>query len=421
MNTLGEMISVGLKKVTRDFTRAKMQAHGRKEDRVSQWQIDRWNKQDEEKELKAAAYKVIPQCYMAVSDNGKLPANKRQIFYQVRPRVIEMTGRTWKKSETFTQRVLDDFRDDNPELTRDWDIVADARGHFAEPHIEERIGIGTLEVRGYIKSWQDELDLEIEIEETFPTSGPHNRYKFALFIEKEGFDSLLEHAKIAERYDLAIFSSKGQTNVATRQLADDLSAAGVTVLVAHDFDIAGLTIAHWLWHDNKRYQFQHQPHVIDLGLRMADVKRLALQSEEQIHEQLKDPTEKFRDWDDDPVSREEADFLKGKYSYAAGKHGGWVGQRVELNAMTSAQFIGWLEDKFREAKVEKVVPDRDTLTVAWQRATAIAKAREAIREIEKGKPTPPPKDLDRKVRAILKREPELSWDSALTRITEESR
>ena len=74
---------------------------------------------------------------------------------------------------------------------------------------------------------------------------------------------------------------------------------GVTILVAHDLDIAGFTIAHWLWHDNERYQFRNTPKVIDLGLRLADVKRLALQSEEQVHRQQKDPTEKFFDWDDD--------------------------------------------------------------------------------------------------------------------------
>jgi hypothetical protein len=82
-NTLGEMIQGGLSKVTRDFTRAKMQAHGRQEKRISQWQIDRWANQDTEKQLKAAAYEVLPQAYNLVSDNGRFPANKRQIFYAV--------------------------------------------------------------------------------------------------------------------------------------------------------------------------------------------------------------------------------------------------------------------------------------------------------------------------------------------------
>jgi hypothetical protein len=354
---------------------------------------------------------------MAASDNGRLPANVRQIFYQVRPLVMEATGgKIWKNSATFTQGVFQDYLRDNPAKTQDWDVVYDARGHFSEPHIKNQIGIGTLEVRSYTNSWYGELDLDIAIDPIVPTTGPHNRYKFALFIEKEGFDSLLERAQIAERYDLAIFSSKGQTNVATRQLVDDLALAGVTILVVHDFDIAGLSIAHWLWHDNDRYQFQHEPNVIDLGLRLADVEELGLQSESQLHRQDKDPAEKFWDWDDDPVTNEEADFLSGEHSYQAG---GWIGQRVELNAMTSAQFIDSLEDKLREAGVEKVVPTPALLAKAWKRATAIAEAREAIREIEKGKPTPPPKNLEAKVRRMLKRDPEQSWDSAVVKIAEE--
>jgi hypothetical protein len=417
-STVGEMISQGFKKITADYTREKKKAHSRREDYVSQWQIDRWNKQDQEKELKAAAYEAIPQAYMAASDNGRLPANVRQIFYQVRPLVMAVTGgNIWKNSSTFTQNVFQSYLRDNPEETSDWDIVYDARGHFSEPHMQKQIGCGTLEVRGYTNSWENAPELDIEIEETFPTNGPENRYRFALFIEKEGFDALLDRARIAERYDLAIFSTKGMPVTAARQLVESLSAAGVTILIAHDFDIAGISIAHWLWHDNERYQFQHEPLVIDLGLRLADVKKLALQSEEQIHKQRKDPTEKFWEWYDDAISEEEADFLRGEYSY---QKDGWAGQRVELNAMTSKQFIDWLEEKLDAVGVEKVVPDKVILTAAWQRATAIAKAREAIREIEKGKPTPPPKDLDRKVRALLKREPELSWDSALTAIAEEA-
>ena len=45
---LNTAIQSSLKKVTAEFTRAKMQAYRQREDRVSQWQIDRWEKQDEE-------------------------------------------------------------------------------------------------------------------------------------------------------------------------------------------------------------------------------------------------------------------------------------------------------------------------------------------------------------------------------------
>jgi len=414
---LNDAIQASLITVTRDFTRAKMQAYRQREDRVSQWQIDRWQKQYEERQLKAAAYKVIPAAYALVSDNGQLPAKVRQIFYQVRPRVQELCGgRTWKDSETFTQGVFNDYVRDHPRETADWDVVYDARGHLSEPHLKRQIGIGTLEVRGYVNSWaaSSDFSLALHIDDTVQTCGPKNRYQFALFVEKEGFDSLLERAKIAEKYDLAIFSSKGESTVAHRKLADELSVAGVTILVAHDFDVAGFVINHWLWHDNERYQFRNTPNVIDLGLRLADVERLGLQSEEQIHKQEKDPTEKFLEWGTDEVTEEEAAFLRGRHqSWKT-----WIGRRIELNAMTSRQFIDWLEDKLRKARVKKVVPDAAVLGKAWHRAVWLEQVRKQIALVSTEPCMALPKNLEADLRRRLKRSPELSWDEAIVQIAE---
>jgi hypothetical protein len=416
---LNDALQASLKKVTADFTRAKMQVYRQRQERVSQWQIDRWEKQDEDRQLKAAAYKVIPKAYAATSDNGQLPAKVRQIYYQVRPLVMELTGgKIWKNSDTFTQGVFNDYVRDHPRETADWDVVYDARGHLTEPHLKRQIGIGTLEVRSYVKSWAEtsDFDFKIDILDTVITRGPANRYQFALFIEKEGFDSLLERAKISERYDLAIFSSKGQSNVATRKLVDELSAKGVTILVAHDFDIAGFTIAHWLWHDNERYRFRFPPKVIDLGLRLADVQRLGLQSEEQVHYQKKDPTEKFVDWwdesEDEPeVTEEEADFLRGRRTWNS-----WIGQRVELNAMTSRQFVDWLEEKLQKAGVKKVVPDAQVLGKAWHRALWLARVRKQIAKVKPEPLASLPKKLAADLRRQLERAPEMSWDAALAQI-----
>ena len=86
---------------------------------------------------------------MKASDNGRLPANARQIMYGARPEIIDLTGKAqpWTNSAYFTQTLLPDFMDAHAELTAGWDVVFDARGHFAEPHTGEQFGIGTLEVR----------------------------------------------------------------------------------------------------------------------------------------------------------------------------------------------------------------------------------------------------------------------------------
>ena len=73
----------------------------------------------------------------------------------------------------------------------------------------------------------------------YPTRGPAARYGAVLFVEKEGFEELLRSAQIAERFDVAIMSTKGMASVAARRLVDETSEAGIEILVARDFDRAG--------------------------------------------------------------------------------------------------------------------------------------------------------------------------------------
>src|SRR5439155_2145468 len=95
----------------------------------------------------------------------------------------------------------------------------------------------------------------------------------------EGFNPLLAKAKIAERYDLAIMSTKGMSVTACRQLAERLAEHGVTILVLHDFDRSGFSILHTLGSDTSRYKFRTKPRIIDLGLRLADAEAMGLESE----------------------------------------------------------------------------------------------------------------------------------------------
>jgi len=303
----------------------------------------------------------------------------------------------------------------HPEETAKWNVVYDARGHLVEPHVRHQVALGTLEVRSYIRGWNRATPtaLGLDIDETYPTKGPVNRYKWALFIEKEGFDPLIARSGLTAKYDLAVFSSKGMSTTATRLLVDELAGKGVTVLIAHDFDLAGLTIAHTLYCDSPRYTFKNRPTVIDIGLRMADVKKMK-QSEPVKYDQDKDPRGKFRERDGYDATEAELNFLvEGKpVSYRKG----WVGQRVELNAMTSAQFVAWLERKLKEHGVTKVIPDKATLIDAWRHAQLIAQVKQAVQELKAeaaANPLKPPANLNRRVRDELCKNPEKSWDEVL--------
>jgi DNA topoisomerase VI subunit A len=75
------------------------------------------------------------------------------------------------------------------------------------------------------------------------THGPDGRFGAVLFIEKEGFAPIFEAANLAEKFDIAIMSSKGMSVTAARMLVDRMCAkCDIPLLTLHDFDIAGFSI-----------------------------------------------------------------------------------------------------------------------------------------------------------------------------------
>ena len=105
---------------------------------------------------------------------------------------------------------------------------------------------------------------------------------------------------------------------------------------------------------------------------------------------------------------EECDFIIGD---------GKKGTRIELNAMDSAQFVEWLERKFAEHGVAKVVPDKATLDAAYKRAILVKLANNAIGSVQaawtkNGDDVSVPDDLERQVRDLVEGT-SLSWDAAI--------
>jgi hypothetical protein len=143
--------------------------------------------------------------------------------------------------------------------------------------------------------------------------------------------------------------------------------------------------------------------LIDLGLRLEDVEKMQLQSEPVEFEQIKHPGQKLLDYGG--ITRDEIDFLvEVQVDYKQ-----WRGKRVELNAMTSAQFINRLEGKFDEHGVTKVIPDEKTLENAWCRARVLAKIMAAVVKIKTEPDTERmPADLAKRLRKLLNDEPVLS-------------
>jgi hypothetical protein len=411
MPTVNDALRLGVESVMKDWKHAK-----RNEERVGREAMKRIRfRPPREVSIKEAAFAVMEQAYLKASADGRYAANARQIMYAARPLVLAATGgKSWKSDAYFTQTLLPDYVQSYGRT--DWDVVYDARGHLREPHTEKEIGLGTIEARTYQAGWlkagvvNESADQSINVHgmARLKTSGPRYRYGAVLFLEKEGFNPLLEQAQIAERFDVAIMSTKGMSVTASRMLVEAWTGQGVPVYVLHDFDKSGFSILHTLHSSTRRYQFRGNPLVHDLGLRLADVQELGLDSEPVDYDGNIDPRINLRA---SGATKAECDFLVD----SGGGWSGWAGQRVELNAMTSDQFVEWLEQKLTAAGVEKIVPDEETLAATYRRAKRLAVVQKTLDSLAKQAEAnvEVPADLVEKVKAGLADDEAESWDTII--------
>lgn len=239
----------------------------------------------------------------------------------------------------------------------------------------------------------------------FPTMGPEHRYSAVLFIEKEGFAALLEAAGIAERFDIAIMSTKGMSTTAARMLLDKLSPKIEKVLVLHDFDVSGFSIFGTLRSSSRRYTFMNPRQIVDIGLRLTDVEEMGLQSE---------PVETSGSWDRRAETLSEHGATLTEISFLRQA-------RVELNAMPSDVFVAFLERKLAEHGIHKMMPTRDILEQHARRVIEQGLADDVLRENQNAlhhgaMSATLPGDLVGQVRHVLERRPQLSWDLAVAAI-----
>ena len=212
------------------------------------------------------------------------------------------------------------------------------------------------------------------------TSGPNGNFGAVLFVEKEGFDPLLKKAKIADKFDIAIMSTKGMSVTAARELADKMCHDhDIPLLLLHDFDKAGFSIAGTLQRDTRRYEFQNSITTVDLGLNLEDVRTMTLESEYQRHKKG-DKAALMANLRKNGASDEEIAFMFRDFDRLRST------RRVELNAMTSPQFIAFVERKLGANGVAKIIPNQELLAemyVGFEKGRRLQKAvEEALDDID---------------------------------------
>jgi hypothetical protein len=348
---------------------------------------------------KEAAWEVMEEAYMAASGNGTLPASARQIYYQIRPKVMAVTDDKELAYGYFSQTLLPDYIDEHGV---DWNVVYDARGHFIEPHTNRRIGCGTIEVGNYLHAVKEPKVVPAEFADaSVDIIGPSAGFSAILFCEKEGFAPLFKAVKLADRYDLMIISTKGVSVTAARLLIDNICGRGFPLFVLHDFDVAGFLILGTLQRDTRRYQFISAIEVVDLGLRIDDIAGLE-----------QEPA---------AATRTSADILRGQLAENGATDaeiGILLNERVELNAMTSDALIEMIERKLKEYGLEKVVPDDGLLADTYRAFHHSQQLREKFEELreefdQEDNEIEVPENLKEKVCEILDQHDDLRWDDAI--------
>jgi hypothetical protein len=362
------------------------------------------------------AGRILPAGYAHASGNGRYTVDKRQLYYAVRDQFLEATGREIEACY-FSENLLVKYMNQHPEATTHWKITASPRGTLSIPNTghDLRIPCGTLAIEAYLEhagaargAFEDLSNVAVKAH--WPSLAEGQRYRGVLYLEKEGFDPQLREADIANRFDIAIISCKGQSVIAARKYVDHVCrmGGGVPLFTAHDMDKAGFEIAQRLTtvsdyardNDLVKYEFRNKINFTDLGLRLTDVQEYGLKSERC----------RFRgDFPSDTIATpEEQAFLRSD-------------RRTELNSFTAPQFIEWLEKKLTACLGRKrFIPPDGILADAYRRSLAVAQINSAIEAsrraaIQNASSASIPQSLRHQLEQALKDSP-LAWDQALYEI-----
>jgi hypothetical protein len=277
--------------------------------------------------LKAAVFAVLPEALAYATGDGEYPVSSRNLYYQVRRFMQHLTEKELDY-DYFSQDLLIQYRDAHGPIAG---LYYDPRGVLYEPHTGKALPLGTREVEGYeFPAWL---------------------YDKILYVEKKGLWPILQAARLAERYDMAVIAAEGYATEATRLLfAQAEQGRNYQLLVLHDVDPYGYNIARTLREETRRMP-GYSVEVIDLGLKLEEALAMDL-AEEEFTRRIAIPEELV-------LTDTEREYFEGR---RVGQRA-WLCRRIELNALTAPALVAYIEAHLEQAGVRgKVIPPDDVLS-----------------------------------------------------------
>jgi hypothetical protein len=372
-----EQIAAAIKQVARSAHRARPKGSQASSDGLTQ---------------KAVFLSRLHEGVAKASGNGAYRFNQRQLFYVLRPFVIEALGAepSW---DNFCH-VITEYEEQQGDIPG---MYRDPRGTLYHPHIGQDIPLGTLAVEQYRR--------------------PDWTFNKILYIEKEGFFEALKAARWPERHDCALVTSKGFSTRAVRDLLDLLadSEEPVTVFCIHDADASGSLIYQTLQQETKARP-RRRIQIINLGLESWEAIAMGLEVESFRRRERHAPI---------------ADYVRERPDGTHWEE--WLQtNRVELNMMTTPQFLAWLDAKMAEHDSVKVVPPNTVLAATAHRQLEEhlrriitdqilneANVAEQIADAVRGIPLPCGEDLATSVSNWLNERPNAHWRDCVNQIAAE--
>jgi GNAT superfamily N-acetyltransferase len=276
---------------------------------------------------KDIVFEILPQ---AITNAGA-DFNARDLYYA--SRTLAYAHDEWETGKElnygyFSQMILTEYQEQNGPIEGLW---RDPRGNLHEPHTGKSVALGTREVAAY--------------------AFPDYVFDKILYVEKEGELSKLKAARLAERYDMAICSGKGQPTEAVRTLFERAEGGDYQLFVFHDADLDGYDIARVMAEETRRMP-GYSVDVIDIGLTVEDALEMRLESE---------PFYRKKDITWELLMR--LSEVARECLYQKDGYRGIRGERFELNAiLPDTRRIEYIERKLKENGVRgKVIPPDDAL------------------------------------------------------------
>jgi hypothetical protein len=346
---------------------------------------------EKKQSIKDVVLQHLDAAVASASGNGMFRYNERQVYYQLRDPVLQETGESLLIGNF--KGIITDYENEHGEIAG---MYREPRGSIYHPHRRETITLGTLMVEDYER--------------------PIWTFNKGVYIEKEGFTEALKDNGWAERHDCMLMSSKGFSTRAARDLVDKLAAHDepVTVFCVHDADAFG-TMIYQTFQEATKARGARKVRIVNLGLEPWE----AIAADLEVENVEKGDKHK-------PV----ADYVRERADGARWDE--WLQtHRVELNAMTTPQFILWLDRKMAEHGDGKLIPPPEVLSSKLEdeleasvraaiterilrEADLEGQITEALRDIER----PSAAALVEGIETMFERSPECEWRDHVTAVVD---